>query len=420
MSPRPVVVDLGGWTYGDESASTIVTLTDLDGNPVDLSNAADITFACQSVGGANTFSLACTVEGAATNGQVNIAGMATGAAEPARNGRVQYTARLSFNNDGVNTIYRADYRFWIERFPESDIVIQTLGTGVGIEAVRQLEDVFYTLPFGGQGVYDAGFADDNGSTTDTTNATGATITPQFMTHLVGGAAVSTADRALRNDPEWLNQDPFAAFNNTADHWWVYRTLCQVYMTWVQDNRNSEAVPATIHSSAAIQQGSWIGLSWGMPTSYTTLPGTNHTCFAIVYNLYTGHWETWVIDQFGPTNGKRFITDLGADAGIGLRPFTNGPAAYFLEIDYIPNNRVDFYINRGHDGSGGYGGGLVQSFTDEEFGSGYTPIANTYDNEAKVGATIKGCTLIATYANPSAEARIQWYGKRRITDRSYRP
>lgn len=116
MSPLPVVVDLGQYTYGDIQSDAVLTVKDRDGNAIDLTSATDIILQCKSLDGADSFALACT----GANGSAAVTGLAvTGIAPPA--GKITaYMARLHYDLGDGSVFVRADYRFRIENFAGTD------------------------------------------------------------------------------------------------------------------------------------------------------------------------------------------------------------------------------------------------------------------------------------------------------------
>jgi len=255
-------------------------------------------------------------------------------------------------------------------------------------ARRRVDEAIYLLPSG------AGNIDTNGSTVTNVNNSGVVSTPQIWHRMIGGGIGA----AFANDSEHFNQDVWGAFNDISDHFFFYPSYCSAYMAYL----------LTLAGNPTLA-GSYMGLSLGEVTTFpANVPGTGHTAFAIARNLNTAHWETWVIDQFGPAGGKLFVTDLG-DRPNGIAAW---PSTYFLEIDYYPGSRVDFYINRGNKSNGG----LVQRWTDQGNGGAFTPLANTLAHETSSGLTIGGCTEFVIIADPNIDAAIYFEFRTRRTRR----
>lgn len=224
---------------------------------------------------------------------------------------------------------------------------------------------FYAKPIG------AGTKDANGSfvSDDPGNAVigaGVDIRTPHISHVLIGPSGQLGDF------EYFNNDPWSYKNTTADHFFALRNYCRAFMA----NFNL----GTFGTYA------YAGISIGECVNYTDGIGAfTQSCIQLRYNYVAAVWEAVIINKYGATTAKkRFVINLGKNPR-GVKNFSVG-LFMLLEIDYWPNERIDFKIDDK----------VVLSFTDKMafdiIGSYYSPgpLLDTYQHETTAGLTLKGC------------------------------
>jgi len=111
-------VNMGGFTYGDDDSTLILTVKDSDGTVKNFTGATVIRLLCKALDGSASFTITGAIYGTATNGQLSFSGLATGGTRPNPGRRTAYMARAYWTDSGASaaSYARTDFRFWVEDF----------------------------------------------------------------------------------------------------------------------------------------------------------------------------------------------------------------------------------------------------------------------------------------------------------------
>ncbi len=209
----------------------------------------------------------------------------------------------------------------------------------------------------------------NGTVTNGSDGGGGVAPPQIILNATGAL-----EHAQTN--EYFNQDPWSYRNSTADGMWGLRNVISatLYVTG-----------ATTNSPTA---GTWSGISFGAFPSQFASAGTPTETQAVVFlalDISTATYKVGVINKYGPSTHKSFITDVGLPSG--FKAFAE-QRFYKLTIDYRPDELIDFYVDDRR----------IYRWRDSVDAKPYTPLADFKANEKTVGLTLRGGNLFSTVGN----------------------